>query len=481
MTRRNFLAAASAGPLAAQASAPYNLLYILTDQHSGLAMPANGDTTVRVPNLDRLAAQGVSFTNACSAGMTCGPSRASLDTGLHHPEHGVRAGSPLPEEIPTLRKTLAANGYTLSEPRHTESGTLKGHLDWLKSLGYREVETNYTGSIPSAGFLDLPLRWKIGRAGLAPEHSYDAYIAERALRFLEENRERRFACFVQFRGPHDPYLTPRPWVDMFDPAKLPMPKFRNGEFESKPPRQFASWRKQGADKLTNAQLQKVRAIYYGMVAQDDYHTGRVLSRLAELGLDRNTVVVYLSDHGDTMGHHRIFSKDYAFYEPTVRTPMIFRTPDESFRRNVKNGDPVSGIDLFPTLLDLLRLPSASGLPGRSLVPYWRGERSDPNRALYCGQGFEGHNRAVMLRKGMWKLTRYDDGGGELYDRESDPAELTNLFDSARHSGMREKLTAELRDWDRSMKHRPPIFSGRETEAEKASIRAGFEKWMRAEA
>jgi arylsulfatase A-like enzyme len=179
-----------------------------------------------------------------------------------------------------------------------------------------------------------------------------------------------------------------------------------------------------------------------------------------------------------MGHHRIFSKDFAFYEPTVRTPLIFRTPDESFRRNIKNSDPVSGIDLMPTLLDLLHLPSASGLPGRSLAPYWRGERSDPDRTVYCGQGFEGHNRAVMLRKGMWKLTRFDDGGGELYDRESDPDELTNLFDSSRHSAMKQKLTAELREWDRSITHRPPIFSPRETDAEKEAIRAAFDRWKR---
>jgi arylsulfatase A-like enzyme len=477
MRRREFLTAPAGMLAASQAqSAPYNLLYILADQHSGLATKGNGDPVVQAPTLERLAGQGIEFTNACSAGMTCGPSRASLNTGLHHQTHGVRAGSPLPEEIPSLQKSLLQHGYTLSERFHGDGNPLQSHLEWLKHLGYENVETNYVGSSDLARVLPLPLKWKIGVAGLAPEHSFDGFIAERAISFLERNRNQRFACFVQFRGPHDPYLTPRPYANLFDPRALPKPHFREGEFESKPPRQKASWQSQGAHRLSDEQIQAVRAIYYGMVAHTDHHAGRVLRRLEDLGLADNTVVVYLSDHGDTMGHHRIFSKDYAFYEPTVRTPLLFRTPDPAMKRGTKSAAPASGVDVLPTLLELLHLPTIEKIHGRSLVPAWRGSEIDRERQIFCGQGFEGYNRTVMLRQGQWKLTRYDEGGWELYDREADPHETYNRVGEAKYAAVQNRLQAQLRQWDGDLPHRRPIYTGRETDEQKLLIEAAFNRW-----
>jgi arylsulfatase A-like enzyme len=136
----------------------------------------------------------------------------------------------------------------------------------------------------------------------------------------------------------------------------------------------------------------------------------------------------------------------------MRIPRVFRAPGER-RRVITIADPVSGIDLFPTLLSLLRLPEVTALHGRSLVPYWEGRQSDPDRPIYAGQGYEGRDRMVMLRTPRFKLTRYDDGGNELHDLQSDPGELTNVYEDSRYKTSLNELSRQLDQWDRSYPHR----------------------------
>jgi choline-sulfatase len=467
--RREFLASSfGAGLLNAQPSSrKLNLLYILTDQHSGLAGGFAGDGIAKTPHLDRLASEGVTFTHAFSAGMTCGPSRASLLTGLHHQSHGVRPGAATPPELPNLSDILRSNGYAIS----TDADD---HLSWLKSLGYRNVESSFMGSTDFAKPLPLPIWRPAGRAGLAPEHSHDSYIAQNALRFLEENRNRPFACFVQFRGPHDPYLTPRPFDTMFRPDDILMPAYASDEFANKPPRQLAAYLKQGMNKLSDSQIRQLIALYYGMLAHDDMLAGQVLQRLDDLGLRDNTLVVYLADHGDTMGRHRLMSKDFAFYEPSVRVPMIFRGPGLPAGRRI--GDLVSGIDHLPTLLELLNLPAVPKIHGRSLAPYWTKGFRDPDRAVFCGQGYEGTDRAVMMRTANWKLTRFDDGGWELYDLAKDPGELRNVYSDPAYSATLGALKDRLLTWDRQTPHRAPLFKPGESPERIEKINAAFRQW-----
>ena len=145
------------------------------------------------------------------------------------------------------------------------------------------------------------------------------------------------------------------------------------------------------------------------------------------------------------------SKDFAFYEPAVRVPMIFRAPGR--RGGIVRTDPVSGIDVFPTLCDLMSLPKPPGIPGQSLVGRWEGKDSDPERTMFCAQGTPGKNRAVMMRTPRYKLTRYDDGGSELYDLERDPDELENRADSPEYAQTLALLTRQLGEWERQYPHR----------------------------
>jgi arylsulfatase A-like enzyme len=459
MNRRRFLQTTLAVPYSAispqavaqSRSAQPNLLYILVDQLSGLALPGI-DPNAQMPNTRRLMDSGVVFTHAYTGGMTCGPSRASLDTGLYTQTHGVGGGFRLSPDTPSLPNTLMRSGYTISHPDgYSLEGERALHEKWLVDLGYPQPLSSLNGSDALASYLDLPLKWKCGRAGVAPEHGFDVFCAQRAIRFLEVNRSRPFACFLQLRGPHDPYMTPRPWDTLLDPDSLKLPPFRAGEFANKPRRQQESFESQGAAKMTDAQLRRILALYYVMAAYSDYAIGQVLKRVEELGLTKNTVVALVADHGDTMGRHRFMSKDFAFYEPAMRIPMIFRAPG---RPAGINRDPASGIDVFPTLCDLIGLPPApTGIPGQSLVKRWEGREKNPDRPIFAAQGTPGKNRAVMLRTPRYKLTRFDDGGGELYDLTRDPDELNNVIDRPEMAPVRADLQRQLEAWERQYPHR----------------------------
>jgi arylsulfatase A-like enzyme len=405
-----------------------------------------------MPNSQALAKSGVVFSHAYTAGMTCGPSRASLDTGLYTQTHGVGGGSTLSPSTESLPRMLASYGYVSSHPNgYNLEAERAEHEKWLLELGYEQPLSSINGAESMARYLDLPLKWKCGRAGVAPEHGFDAYCAQRAMRFLEINQKQPFACFLQLRGPHDPYMVPRPYDTIVDPLKLVVPPYRPDEFQNKPKRQQESFETQGASRMTDAQIRQVLSLYYGMASFSDYAIGLVLSRLKELGLDNNTVVILVSDHGDTMGRHHFMSKDFAFYEPAMRIPMIIRAPNR--KGGITNSDPVSGIDVFPTLCDLLGLPKPSHIPGQSLVRRWEGRESDPERPIFAAQGTPKKNRAVMLRTPRYKYARYDDGGTELYDLSRDPDELQNQVDSPEYASTVSKLKAQLDEWEREYPHR----------------------------
>ncbi|MBO0858674.1 MAG: sulfatase-like hydrolase/transferase [Chloracidobacterium sp.] len=456
MNRRNFLVSATAGALAMplfgyQPSRKPNMLYILVDQLSGLALPGM-DSNARMPNTQKLMKSGVHFSHAYTAGMTCGPSRASLDTGLYTQTHGVGGGFRLDSATPQLPTLLVENGYVISHPDGYNLESERAlHEKWLAEMGYPGPVSSINGSEQLARYLDLPLKWRCGRAGVAPEHGFESFCANRAIRFLEVNKDKQFACFLQLRGPHDPYMVPRPYDTLIDPASLALPPYRAGELANKPLRQQKSFESQGAAKMTDEQIRQALALYYGMAAYSDYCLGQVLNRLDELRLTDKTIVVMVSDHGDTMGRHRFMSKDFAFYEPAIRIPMIYRAAGR--KSGIVCADPVSGVDVFPTLCDLLSLPQAPGLAGQSLLNRWEGKESHPERAIFSAQGTPGKNRAVMMRTPSYKLTRYDDGGGELYDLLRDPDELVNLIDDPARSSIKGQLTRQLEEWERRYPHR----------------------------
>ncbi len=321
LSRRHFLQSVPlAGALRGRGRSP-NLVFIIADEHSGLCLGHTGHPVVRTPRLDALAQQGVSFTHACTAGIICVPSRSSLDTGLHVHTHGARTnGVSMRAGLPSIFSVLGEHGYLAPKNHTATGGNGKKYQQWAESLGYGRFASSIIGPTDKARLIPTPYRFEVGRAGVAAEHSLDAFAIQNAIRFLEENRDRPFGLWVQLHGAHDPFVVPAPFDTMYRPADLPMPPYRQGEYESKPARQKRTWQAQGADKLNDDQIRVILAHYLGMVSFTDHLVGQFLDKLTALGLDGNTVVVYMADHGDTMGYHRMFTKGFAFYEPSLRVP-----------------------------------------------------------------------------------------------------------------------------------------------------------------
>lgn len=494
ISRRQFLKKAgwAAGLLGSQRLAAFtapasgktqNLVFLISDQHSGLALACAGHPIVRTPCLDQLAREGVLFTHAYCAGTTCVPSRTSIHTGLHVHAHGARSNeSPMRPDCLTISKILAEQGYELSYDL-ADFPEKRGHrreefLQWLDKLGYVELDGPIVGSKAKAKVIPTPYRFAVGRAGLTVDHTLDAYTIGRAERFLEENRQRRFCLWVSLFCSHDPWLVPAPYDSMYRPADLPLPPYRDGEYDSRPRQQKRTWQATGADKLSDDQIRIILAHYFGMISQTDMLVGRLLDTMTRLGLNSNTTLIYTADHGDTMGYHRIFTKGFAFNEPAVRIPLIIRAPG-ILPAGSRVQAPVSQVDYLPTMLELIGLPPVRGVHGKSLVGSALGREKRVHERIFAGQGYEGLDRLMMMRTESWKYTRYDEGGEELYNLEGDPNELRSLAGDAKYAATARRLSRELDDWDRGYPHadpQPPTGNLPGSEERARRIREAFEAW-----
>jgi choline-sulfatase len=427
-----------------------NVVIIRADLNWVLALGCAGATPAKTPNVDALARRGAVFTHAWTAGLICAPSRASMHTGLHVQAHGVYTnGISVRPGVTTTAEILTRHGYQMHNmPLQARSDGMQ-YAEWLASKGYTNVVTPVIGSRDKARLIPTPYRFETGRAGLDAEHSHDAWTIANAVAFLgSRNRSQPFAMFVPLHASHDPYVVPGPWDVMYRPGDLALPAYRAGEFDHKPARQKRTWQATGADRLTDEQIRTILGHYLGMVSYTDMLVGRLFKRLSALGLDDNTVIIYTADHGDCMGQHRIFTKGFGAYEPAMRIPFVIRAPGH-FTAEKRRTDPISGVDFLPTMLECMNLPAESGLHGRSAVNLTR-----EIRPVFAGQNQEGRDRIVMIRTEQWKLTRYDEGGGELYDCTADPNELDNRIDDPKFSGIKRELTAQLEQWDRT--HRPAV-------------------------
>ena len=392
MHRREFLA--SPGLLSFLGSAqtrehPLNFLVLMADQHSPHVLGCYGDPVVRTPNLDSLAAKGVLFRSAYCQSPICVPSRMSFLTGRQPSDIRVWGnGDTLPSDVPTFAHALGAGGYeTALIGRMHFNG-----IDQWHGFAKREV-----GSIlPIYPHLPMPMpeRFMVGarnasRAGVqlaGPGHtayqSYDEEVTTRTIAFLREHaREPRrpFCAVAGFVLPHSPFICSREQWDYYLP-RVTVPQLPADYFERLHPA-ILRWRAaRGLEGVTPEEVRKARAGYYGLVSDLDQRIGRVLGALQESGLDRNTVVIYTSDHGEMAGELGMWWKSN-FYEGSVTVPLIISCPSRLQQRQ-RRREVVELVDVAPTLTDLAGSPPMPLTAGKSLAPLLRGERvAWPNRAF----------------------------------------------------------------------------------------------------
>jgi uncharacterized sulfatase len=437
----------------AGASGP-NIVFLYTDDQARWAMGAYGNRDIRTPNLDRLARRGALFRNAFTVTPVCSPSRASLMTSRYGSELGI-ADWIDPATEPDLG--LAASAITWPE--------------LLKGFGYRTMLAGkwHLGTRdefhPMRQGFDVFYGFRAGdNQPIDPTLEVDGQVrhlkgslpdllVDEGLRFIEANRAGPFLLSIHFRAPHTPY-GPVPDQDSapYRDRRLAIPDFPG---------------------LPSDRVRQLRRAYYASVSSVDRNVGRLLDRLESLRLAQQTIVIFTSDHGYMIGEHGLWHKGNAtwliqgktgprpnMFDDAIRVPLLVCWPGVVAPGTMIDRV-VSNLDLFPTILDMVRLgvPENLVLHGRSLVPLLRGQSPSWDDTL-LGQYDMHHDRVArmrMIRTPEWKLIRHfePDGQDELYHLAVDPGELRNLVDSTEpeHRAQREALSQRLKDWMRRIEVR----------------------------
>lgn len=502
MDRRKFLSGAAtalgalstgAQPLAAQNTQRDkhtteqqrpNVLVLMSDQHKRSCMGVAGDRVAHTPNLDALARDSVRFTNAYCSNPVCGPSRASIMTGLYTFHLETRGnGRPFSPKHKTIAHQFSAAGYltSLVGKMHFVDAQTHGfdykleYNDWWQYLGPKtKLYADELGRPNSgAGLPQIDSLWTeegdpwkgvrtpdgrlgsvaVGRPSLLDEEDhFDNFVARESIRFLEHYAASNepFLLVSSFLKPHDPFMPAKRFAEMFRAEDMQLPaSWNKADLAHLPAEvrrsiQNVSW----TPELREAsEARKRMAYYYGNLAQMDDCVGQVLAALKRLGLDRNTIVVYTADHGEMLGDLGLWNK-FQFYEGSCGVPLLMKLPDAA---PALCEQPVSIISLKQTLAELCNVPDLGPSDAASFASVVRNPASGRYDAPVFAEYNVGEPSAkYMVRRGDFKYTHWVHDIDELYNLRDDPQEMRNLAADSAHRATVEQLKRELFAW-----HRPP--------------------------
>ncbi|TDQ37390.1 sulfatase family protein [Aureibacillus halotolerans] len=472
-----------------------NIILIQTDQQSADTLGVYGNPIVKTPHLERLAQNGVVFDNAFCNYPACSPSRSSMMTGRYastircHANHMLI--NPLEVSLPQVLKendyqtALIGKNHAFMENENAfdsanRQSTLHEVFDYIKQGHHGHLVEGYENDPEAASAhqwaVDHCWRSPLGH-GVNPA-SYEKcgtqLLGDSAIDYLENVRQTHqpFFMWLSFPDPHTPYQVPEPYGSMYDLENVPLPP--RDDLKDKPERQKVAHIMDAMDKADDDLIRRVRAIHYGMINFIDDNVGRVMETLERLRLKEDTVVIFTSDHGDSMGAHGLIQKHNAFYDSFTHVPLIVTWPGKISPQSSK--PLVELVDLMPTLLELSGSVVPHGVQGRSFAPILFEQAYSPREYVVIESGEEGEpmtlseitdrpkdpfdescfvwcaHREAWLGKGKsirthdWKLNIYTNGDGELYDLQNDPDELVNLFGKPEHESITVELERKLLRW-----------------------------------
>jgi len=439
-----------------------NILLIMADQLMPFLMGAYGHPVVKTPNLDKLVDQGVRFDAAYSPCPLCAPARASLMTGKHISNNKVwDNAAPLASDQPTIAHYLSNAGYdTVTSGKLHYAGPDQLHgfrrrlttdiypasFSWLPT-SKRDRDSRVLEQRQHANGYGLP---RVGVSKWTMFLGYDKETQFRALEYLNSRHTRRgggnkepfFLC-ASFHCPHDPFRVTQDLWDLYEGAEIDIPQYPSNmeETYSAMDRWLNTYH--GTDRIdvkSPESLTALRRSYYGLVTYIDRKVGELLDALERLELRDNTIVIFTSDHGDMLAEKNMVQKR-SFYEFSSRVPMILSFPDGQ-SAGVKCPQPVSLIDLAPTILQLAGVDECLPLDGRSLLPCIAGEEMD--RVAFSESHTNGvYEPCFMIRKGQYKYIYIRNEDSQLFDLEKDPGEWNNLCGDPAYADVEAELHARI--------------------------------------
>ena len=466
-----------------------NILLIMPDQHRGDCLSCSGHPVVQTPNIDRIASEGINFTRTYTQSPICVPARAGLITGRYPHQIGiVHNRAFLRPDTPNLLHALHGAGYYTAEIGKVHLGAsrrimdTRHNIDHLKAFGFDHADEDWgkmayvsmispwTDLMKEHGLLKAyqdDMKARAGRAidalpidrkdleGIVPRQMWyaapspavmpyypDNNIGDRAVDWLKNyNGEKPFFLQVGFMGPHDPYDAPQEYADPYlkDLGKIPVDSLN-------PPPSTPSSAYQrmtdiftyysDTDSLDEEKIRRLRAYYYGNITLIDEKIGEILSVLEERDWLDNTLIIYTSDHGDHVGHHRLVGK-VVMFDPSMHVPLVMRPPGGVASHAVR--DLIELNDVNPTILEAAGAKPAPESNARSLFPYLRSTGERLHDAVFSEvYAFT----AVVTNRYAYVIERASGDPCSLYDYEEDPLEENNLASDPAAKSIRDKLYSQ---------------------------------------
>ncbi len=425
-----------------------NVLFIAIDDLNDWLGCMNGHPNTKTPNMDRLAARGVLFQNAHCQAPLCGPSRASLMTGLRPSTTGIygmidddkiKENNEVTADIIFLPEYFKQQGYhTMGIGKLFHEHAPKGLFDEsggrYKGFGPAPEERFVWDGFGGENYGRTSTDWGAFPAqdSLMPDHHSAQWAKER----LNRNYDKPFFLAVGFLRPHVPLYVPQPWFDMHPVDQLKMPPYKPDDLEDVPPVALqindlpmmpsTEW------AIKNNQWDDMVQSYLACVSFVDAQVGKLLAALDNSEYAENTIIVLWSDHGYRMGEKGTFAK-HCLWEEATQTPLIFSGPGIPSSKVVN--EPVELLSIYPTLLELSGLPAYPSNEGKSLVPLIEGTTTHTNWNAITTFGMNNH----AVRTKDFRYIRYEDGGEELYDHKVDPNEWNNVAGEEKYQEEKKKL------------------------------------------
>jgi arylsulfatase A-like enzyme len=425
---------------------PRNVVMIIVDDLNDWVGAMGGHPDTRTPAMDKLASEGTLFMNAHATAAICGPSRASVMTGLHPSTTGIyeqlsdrniKKASPATENVHFMTEYFAQHGYkTMGIGKIFHNGAPEGSIE------------EYGGRIKGFGpHPEDEFVWDSDRTntdwGVYPERDEDMIDYKSAVwarEKLAEDHDQPFFLTVGFIRPHVPWYAPQQWFDMHPVETLTMPPYLKDDLDDVPQisRDLHEVPQMPTTEwaIETGEWPNIVQAVLASTSFVDHQVGTVLDALEASPYADDTIVILWGDHGYHIGEKNRFAK-HSLWEETSRVPLIIKTPG-GVEGQVTNAT-ASLLDLYPTLVDLAGLPPYAENEGISLKPILHGEAAESGRVAMTSYGFGNH----ALRDERYRYVRFADGSEELYDHETDPNEWHNLADDPAYAEVKQRLAQQL--------------------------------------
>lgn len=441
-----------------------NVLFLWTDEQRADTLQVNGNFRFHMPVLNRLASESIVFRNTYVTQPICTPSRGSILSGLYPHQHeclfnNVKLNRQIKLQPELLNDPEYRTGYIGKFHLGDEVFAQHGFHEWISTedLYYKDYYPERDGAARSTyheylltqGYKATDSKNNIFSrefaVGLPVDQCKPAFQARNASKFILEHSKEPWLLHVSFLEPHMPFYGP--YNDLLTANEACVPANYPGDQIDHEPELYKRIRRnyvtegfEGQDLHFRKGWQRLNRNYAGLCTQVDQALGQILWTLEASGQLENTIIIFTSDHGEMMGSHSLIGKS-VFYEEAVRVPLLMRVPSMQAQQIVID-NPVSQINLVPTILDLLGRKKPADLPGESLLSLVNGRALEEDHVFieWHEQPSGPHGRAIISPQGE-KLVLFKNDNNMFFDRTRDPLELENQY----YKGTHDKRISELRE------------------------------------